>query len=314
MGRSLITVAGVALGIAFLMSTLTGRLIVRAVAQEQELRRQTSLMLTLVRTEVGDVPGRTLAVAAFGRLTEVERRLLDRLAAQKPAALRGFGCEGVGISRAELPALGEGADLLLVLGDAPQTTLAMSELTRGMRQRVALDSLAERRFADGAGDPTVRRELFFGAQQTRNASDQQAKAAQERARMIWIVVVALLVTAIGISNALLMSVTERFREIGTMKCLGALSSFIRTLYLIESALIGVTGSLAGAVLGALLPIVAYGLVYGFAWVLGPLSYVGLGLAMLGSVATGTILAVLAALYPAGYASRMVPASALRSSV
>ena len=67
--------------------------------------------------------------------------------------------------------------------------------------------------------------------------------------MNWVVVISLLVTVIGITNALLMSVTERFKEIGTMKCLGALSGFIRQLFLIESMFIGLVGSLAGIVIG-----------------------------------------------------------------
>ena len=44
----------------------------------------------------------------------------------------------------------------------------------------------------------------------------------------------MLVAFVGVLNAMLMSVTERFREIGTMKCLGALNSFIVKLFLIES--------------------------------------------------------------------------------
>ena len=39
-------------------------------------------------------------------------------------------------------------------------------------------------------------------------------------RQIWLVIMALLVCTVGITNAMLMSVAERFREIGTMKCLG----------------------------------------------------------------------------------------------
>ena len=47
----------------------------------------------------------------------------------------------------------------------------------------------------------------------------------------WLVVMSLLVSAVGITNSMLMSVTERYKEIGTMKCLGALDSFIVKLFL-----------------------------------------------------------------------------------
>ena len=64
---------------------------------------------------------------------------------------------------------------------------------------------------------------------------QQALAAQEPEaamtpeqvqKSIWLVVMSLLVSVVGITNSMLMSVTERYKEIGTMKCLGALDNFI----------------------------------------------------------------------------------------
>ena len=48
---------------------------------------------------------------------------------------------------------------------------------------------------------------------------------------------------------MLMSVTERFREIGTMKCLGALDTFIVKLFLLESTFQGLAGTSAGIVIG-----------------------------------------------------------------
>ena len=40
-------------------------------------------------------------------------------------------------------------------------------------------------------------------------------------KTIWLIMLSLLITSVGILNAMLMSVTERFKEIGTMKCIGA---------------------------------------------------------------------------------------------
>ena len=45
-------------------------------------------------------------------------------------------------------------------------------------------------------------------------------------RMLWLILVSMVVCAVGIANAMLMSVTERFREIATLKCLGALDGTI----------------------------------------------------------------------------------------
>jgi putative ABC transport system permease protein len=99
-----------------------------------------------------------------------------------------------------------------------------------------------------------------------------------------------------------------------MKCLGALSVFIRRLFLIESALLGLAGSMLGVLAGILLTLTIYGCTYGFGLVFGALAYGPLALAALGAVVAGTVLAMLAALYPARVASRMVPAAALRSTV
>src|SRR5690606_14364359 len=131
---------------------------------------------------------------------------------------------------------------------------------------------------------------------------------------IWIMVIALAVTLMGITNAMLMSVTERFREIGTMKCLGATSQLIRRIFLIESLLIGGTGSIVGALLGVMFSLTFHGVVYGFGLVLGSLAMTPLLITILVSAAGGIVLTVLAALYPAGVASSMVPADALRSNV
>ncbi|HIM09210.1 TPA: FtsX-like permease family protein, partial [Candidatus Poribacteria bacterium] len=67
-------------------------------------------------------------------------------------------------------------------------------------------------------------------------------------KQLWLVTMSLIVCVVGIANAMLMSVTERFREIGTMKCLGALDGFIVRLFLLESAFQGFVGALIGALI------------------------------------------------------------------
>ncbi len=115
---------------------------------------------------------------------------------------------------------------------------------------------------------------------------------------------------------MLMSVTERFREIGTMKCLGALSGFIRQIFLFESCLIGAAGGLAGSLVGALFSMLIYAFTFGFGLVTtslaGAVGVLVLYLAL--AFGAGVVLSIIAAIYPANVASRMVPADALRSNV
>jgi len=70
-----------------------------------------------------------------------------------------------------------------------------------------------------------------------------------RAKDIWLVAIGLVVATIGIVNSMLMAVTERYKEIGTMKCLGALDSLVVRLFLLESGLLGLLGAIAGAIVG-----------------------------------------------------------------
>src|SRR5690349_337857 len=71
----------------------------------------------------------------------------------------------------------------------------------------------------------------------------------DAARLNWLVALSLAVCVVGITNSMLMSVSERFREIGTMKCLGALSQFIVKIFMIEAIAMGAIASGMGWVVG-----------------------------------------------------------------
>jgi hypothetical protein len=136
------------------------------------------------------------------------------------------------------------------------------------------------------------------------------KIAAAQTQTHWLLGLALLVAFVGILNAMLMSVTERFREIGTMKCLGALDSFIIKLFLIESLFQGIVGTAIGVALGLLLSLAdAYSKYGGYAFQMIPAA--SIAWAALFCFLIGVFLTVAGAVYPAWQAARMQPIEAMR---
>jgi putative ABC transport system permease protein len=130
------------------------------------------------------------------------------------------------------------------------------------------------------------------------------------AKQRWIVILSLMVCIVGIINAQLMSVTERFREIGTMKCLGALDRFIVRLFILEALMQGLVGSITGALLGAIAAAVSSAVNLGFeALVLAPFGTILISIGT--AVIIGTTLSLIGVIYPAILAARMQPVEAMR---
>lgn len=77
---------------------------------------------------------------------------------------------------------------------------------------------------------------------------EQSGAAAASFRWMWIAV-ALLISTAGTFNAILMSVTERVKEIGTLKCLGARDRHVIGMFLFESLFLGAAAGLIGGVAG-----------------------------------------------------------------
>jgi putative ABC transport system permease protein len=115
---------------------------------------------------------------------------------------------------------------------------------------------------------------------------------------------SLLVGGIGVMNIMLVSVTERTREIGLRKALGATPAVIRRQFLVEASVLGLAGGLLGAGLGVLGAAVLPHLINN-PIAISPTATAG---AIVVAVAIGVIFGV----YPASRAARLAPIDALRS--
>ena len=141
---------------------------------------------------------------------------------------------------------------------------------------------------------------------------QLAGAEQSEQYQIWVAIIALLVCAVGIVNSMLMSVTERYKEIGTIKCLGATDGAVLEIFLIEALLLGIIGGIVGAIAGWVVTLAIYsaqGLNVFFEGAL--LSYARIiGMA----IGISAFISITAAAYPAYYAAKLKPAEALRYEI
>jgi len=124
--------------------------------------------------------------------------------------------------------------------------------------------------------------------------------------------IAVMVAGIGVMNIMLVSVTDRTREIGLRKALGATRNDILTQFLIEAAVLTLGGGILGAILGVFMGRGTAALISKFVWEGSNWpSVISIGtmvIALLVSVAIGVFFG----LYPANKAAKLTPVEALRS--
>ena len=118
-----------------------------------------------------------------------------------------------------------------------------------------------------------------------------------------IAAISLLVGGIGVMNIMLVSVTERTREIGTRKALGAKNSAIRMQFIVESVIICLIGGIIGIIFGMLLG-------YAGASLLGFPAHPSVD-AILIAVCFSMAIGVFFGYYPANKAAKLDPIEALR---
>ncbi|HEY7087444.1 MAG TPA: FtsX-like permease family protein [Tepidisphaeraceae bacterium] len=202
----------------------------------------------------------------------------------------------------------------IVLALAFLVSIQASEaIVRGMRGWV---ESAESTARPESNPTEQERQQLVSAQQlqalmnTHGVPTSPEEIASNRIQTRWLLGLALLVAFVGILNSMLMSVTERFREIGTMKCLGALDGFIVKLFLIESLFQGVVGTVIGVALGLALSLAAAATTYGsYAFRNLPVGQLVSAIGI--SLVVGIGLTVAGAVYPAWQAARMQPIEAMR---
>ncbi|WP_254766284.1 ABC transporter permease [Salinilacihabitans rarus] len=191
----------------------------------------------------------------------------------------------------------EEARYLAIVVEAPSTDQAAIDAARD-RATAYLES-------DEADASEVIDEEMTVTMQTSTELLQQLQDVLDLLRnfIVGIAAISLLVGSIGIANIMLVSVTERTREIGIMKAVGAGNRDVLGLFLTEAVILGAIG----AVLGTGLGLVAG---YAGAWYVDlplvyPYEYVAL------AIVVGVLVGIASGLYPAWRAARTDPIEALR---
>ena len=182
--------------------------------------------------------------------------------------------------------------------DVPQTVAVRASSTDEMTAagKAVADSLNETQILDKAYQ-------YEAEDLLEQAANLQELASETNRQLIWIAGISLLVGGIGVMNIMLVSVTERTREIGLKKAIGARRKRILWQFLTEAAVLTSLGGLLGVATGI-------GLAKAFSSVMGTAVSISVPACVI-AVVFSMVIGIVFGLIPAVKASRLNPIDALR---
>jgi putative ABC transport system permease protein len=229
----------------------------------------------------------------------------------KIISIRGAKFKVIGVLKEKGSTFGNSQDLrVLIPIQVARSLFTAPNINYAMSIMVAKETLLDEAI-DNAGNIMRRirklnpvQENNFGVSRSDDLINRIAEMTGVLSASAWIIgIITIFGSSIALMNIMLVSVTERTREIGVRKALGAKRSTIAFQFFIETLIIGQLGGLVGIILGVL---GGYGIstAIDFSFVI-PWS------AIIAAVVTTFIVAVVSGSYPALKASKLDPIEALR---
>lgn len=181
--------------------------------------------------------------------------------------------------------------------DEPQNVKLLADSTDSM-------STAGKAAEDLLNESVTNKEVKYRAEDiNQKAEDSEKLSETTNKQLVWIASISLLVGGIGVMNIMLVSVTERTREIGLKKAIGAKKNKILAQFLTEAAVLTSLGGIVGTITGII-----------FAEVIGKVSNVPVAIsipAVIVAIAFSMLIGIIFGFFPSVKAANLDPIVALR---